>query len=190
MQKDIVTIIFGDSIAYGLYDMEKFGWTNRIKEKITNNNFIFNLAIPGQNSIDILNKFELELKNRYNDQDEFKIIFSFGIKDTLLLSKNNNHLKKFKENILKIIEITNKYTKDISFIGLIKPDINIRKEYNIDDVFKIDELLENICKLKMIKHISLINIIKNDELVDGLHPNNIGHKKIFELVLKELYKEK
>lgn len=190
MQKDIVTIIFGDSIAYGLYDIEKFGWANRIKEKLNNNNFIFNLAIPGQNSIDLLNKFELELKNRYNDQDKFKIIFSFGIKDALLLSKNNNHLNHFEENVLKIIEITNKYTKDISFIGLIKPDINIRKEYNIDDVFKIDKLLENICKSKMIKHINLINLIKNNELVDGLHPNNIGHKKISEIVLKELYKEK
>ena len=64
MNKDTVTIIFGDSIAYGLYDIKKYGWANRIKEKLNKNNFFFNLAIPGQNSIDILNKFELELKNR------------------------------------------------------------------------------------------------------------------------------
>ena len=70
--KDIVTIIFGDSISYGLYDNE-LGWSYRLRKKLGYNHFIFNLAIPGQSSFDILNKFEIELKNRYNTSDDFKI---------------------------------------------------------------------------------------------------------------------
>ena len=59
--KDKVTIIFGDSIAYGLYDNE-LGWSYMLRRKLIKNHFIFNLAIPGQNSNNILDKFEIELK--------------------------------------------------------------------------------------------------------------------------------
>ena len=87
--KDIVTIIFGDSISYGLYDKEYLGWVNRVKLNLNSNHYIFNLAIPGQSSKDILNKFEIELQNRYNNLDSFKLIFAFGIKDAILLNKDN-----------------------------------------------------------------------------------------------------
>lgn len=187
MSKDTVTIIFGDSISYGLYDKEYLGWVNRLKLKLNNNHYLFNLAIPGQSSNDILNKFEIELKNRYNDLDNFKLIFGFGIKDAVLLNKDNNHLNIFKENIFKIIEISKNYTKDINFIGLIKPDFNIRNEYNLEDVTTIDNTLEEICKNNNLNYIKLIDLINNDELTDGLHPNSIGHKKISERILNGIY---
>lgn len=184
--KDIVTIIFGDSIAYGLFD-EELGWAYRLKKILSNNNYIFNLAIPGQNSEDILNKFEIELKNRYNNIDDFKIIFSFGIKDSLLLSKDNNHLKIFENNVLEIINKTKEYTNKIYFIGLINPDINKRVEYNLDCIAKIDNTIEKICTKEQVNYIKLKDLIFNYELVDGLHPNSIGHKKISEELLKNIF---
>ena len=177
--KDVVTLIFGDSIAYGLYD-EELGWVNRTRKALSNNHFIFNLSIPGQNSFDVLNKFEIELENRYNEIDDFKLIFSFGIKDAL----NNTD---FKDNVLKIINISKKYTSDINFIGLIKPDIIKRKEYNLERVIDIDNILEETCNIEKVKYIKIIDLINDNELVDGLHPNNNGHKKINDIVLKEIY---
>lgn len=179
--KDIVTLIFGDSIAYGLYD-NKLGWTYRLRKKLDNNNFIFNLSIPGQSSFDILNKFEIELKNRYNEIDDFKVIFSFGIKDAL-----KNNIDDFKNNVLEIINKTKTYTKDITFIGLIKPDINKRTEYDLDKVILFDNTLEEICNKENLKYIKLIDLINNNELVDGLHPNDVGHEKIFKEIY-EIYK--
>lgn len=179
--KDIVTLIFGDSIAYGLYDNE-LGWSYRIRKKLSKNHFIFNLAIPGQNSNNILDKFEIEIKNRYNEIDDFKIIFSFGIKDTL-----NNNIDNFKNNVIKIINKTKTYTNDITFIGLIKPDISKREKYNLDIVKLFDNTLEEICNKENIRYIKISNLINKDELVDGLHPNNEGHEKISKLVLEEIY---
>lgn len=175
---DTVILIFGDSIAYGLYDNE-LGWAYRLRKKLDNKNFIFNLAIPGQNSFDILNKFEIELKNRYNETDNFKVIFSFGIKDTL-----KNNIDDFKNNLLQIINKTKNYTKDITFIGLIKPDINKRKEYDLDKVVLFDKTLEEICSKEKLKYIKIRDLINNNELVDGLHPNDVGHKKISNLIIK------
>ena len=45
--KDIVSLIFGDSIVYGLYDKEFGGWVNRVRIKLeqrAKNNFIMNLG--------------------------------------------------------------------------------------------------------------------------------------------------
>lgn len=179
--KDVVTLIFGDSIAYGLYD-DELGWAYRLRKKLNKNNFIFNQAIPGQNSNDILDKFEIELKNRYNSVDDFKIIFSFGIKDTL-----NNNIDNFKNNIIKIINKTKTYTKDITFVGLIKPDTNKRIEYNLDIVKLFDNTLEEICKKENINYLKLIDLINNNELTDGLHPNDIGHEKISNVIFEEIY---
>ena len=189
MNKDVVTIIFGDSIAYGLFDNEYCGWTNRIRIKLERkNNFVFNLAIPGQNSFDILNKFEQELINRYNKEDEFKIIFSFGIKDTLLISQDNK-IDYFRNNVLEIIKKTKEYTEDIYFIGLLKPDITIRKEYKLDNVILIDNCLEEICKLQNVKYVRIRDIISNEYLSDGLHPNEEGHKKLANIIEEKIYKQ-
>lgn len=185
--KDTVSIIFGDSISYGLYDKEYLGWVNRTRLNLNNNHYIFNLAIPGQSSKDILDRFEIELKTRYNELDNFKLIFAFGIKDVLLLNKDNNHINIFKENVLKIVEISKNYTEDINFIGLIKPDFNIRNEYSLEDVITIDNTLEELCKDNNFNYIKLIDLINNNELTDGLHPNNIGHKKISERILNSIY---
>jgi len=185
--KDTVSIIFGDSISYGLYDKEYLGWVNRIRLNLNNNHYIFNLAIPGESSKNILDRFEIELKNRYNELDNFKLIFAFGIKDALLLSKDNNHINIFKENILKIIEISKNYTEYINFVGLIKPNFNIRTEYKLEDVIAIDNTLEEICKDNNLNYIKLMDLINNDELTDGLHPNSIGHKKISERILNSIY---
>lgn len=185
--KDAVSIIFGDGISYGLYDNESLGWVNRVRLNLNKNHYIFNLAIPGQSSKDILSRFEIELKNRYNDQDSFKLIFAFGIKDVLLLTKDNNYINIFKENVLKIIEISKNYTEDINFIGLIKPNFNIRTEYKLEDVIAIDNTLEEICKNNNLNYIKLMDLINNDELTDGLHPNSVGHKKISDRIFNSIY---
>lgn len=174
---DTVILIFGDSISYGLYDTE-LGWVYRLRKKLDNNHFIFNQSIPGQSSFDILNKFEIELKNRYNTSDDFKVIFSFGIKDAL-----KNNIDDFLNNVLEIINKAKTYTKNITFIGLIKPNTSKRVEYDLDKVILFDNTLEKICNKENLKYIKLIDLINNNELVDGLHPNDVGHEKI----LKEIY---
>lgn len=55
------------------------------------------MGIPGQKSLDILKRFEEELKNRFNNEDDFKLIFAFGIKDSLLLNKDIKYTEQFEK---------------------------------------------------------------------------------------------
>jgi len=193
MRKDKISIIFGDSITYGLHDREMCGWVNRLRNELelrTENNFIINLGIPGQNSTNINNRFELEIKNRYNDIDDFILIYAIGIKDALIITKEDNHKNIFKDNIKNIINISKKYTNKIYFIGLIEPNYEIRPEYKKRNVIYIDNEIKNICEQEKIEYIKIIDKVKNEFLVDGLHPNNKGHQIISNIILEKVYKNK
>lgn len=187
MKKDLVTIVWGDSIVYGWHDTELGGWVNRVKIELSKKdkcNFVFNLGIPGQNSSDIIKRFEKELTDRFNNDDDFKFIFSFGIKDSLLINEDNKYLDTFEKNISLIIKKAQEFTKDICFIGLIKPDLTIRNEYKLDNVMLIDNTIKKQCKLNNIKYIEIKNIINDNDLADGLHPNSKGYEKITNEILK------
>ncbi len=192
MKKDLVNIIFGDSIAYGLYDYEYYGWPTRIRKKLDEqdiNNYLVNLSIPGQNSNDILNRFENEILPRYNHEDTFYLIFSFGIKDALLLNKDKKHQETFQNNLEKIIDISKKYTTNIYFLGLLELDLEKRSEYIKNNINIINNILKETCKIKKTKYIDMTNIINIKDLSDGLHPNELGHTKISDYLYKEIYKD-
>lgn len=190
MNKDTITIVWGDSLVYGLHDYEFGGWVNRMRIKLNNkdkSNFVLNMGIPGENSSNVLLRFEEELKNRYNEEDNFKFIFGIGIKDSLLLNKDKKYFLKFNENLKNIINISSKYTNDICFVGLVKPDISKRKEYEIENVLKIDKAIEKQCELSNVHYIKMRNIISDSDLYDGLHPNSIGYEKMCERIMEEIY---
>lgn len=191
MNKDIVNVIFGDSIAYGLYDNEYWGWWNRLKTKDENmsKSFYFNLSIPGQSSIDIAKRFQIEFENRYNIDDDFNIIFAFGIKDALLLNENPNHLKLFEDNIINTINHSKKYNTNIYFLGLLDVDLKERTQYQQENIDIIDKTLEKICNENKVSYINMKNIIDIKELTDGLHPNSIGHTKIADHIYKSIFQK-
>lgn len=188
--KDTVNIIFGDSIAYGLGDTEYFGWLNRLRKKDEKllKEFFLNLSIPGQSSSEIIERFEFELKNRFNSSDNFKIFFSFGIKDTLKLDNDKNYLKTFEKNVIELIKISKKYTNNIYFLGLLNVDVAIRTNYKKDNINIINKSLELLCSKYSVKFINMFGVININDLCDGLHPNKSGHEKISQYLYKCLYK--
>ena len=175
MKKDTVNIIVGDSITYGVGDTEYFGWVNRLK-KIHSTDYYFNLGIPGQNSNDIVSRFDNEISARYNKEDNFRIIYAFGIKDALLLNDNKINKETFINNLEKIITTTKKYTNNIYFLGLLPVDTTIRKNYQESNILLIDNLIQDITQKENINYLKMKNVIELTDLSDGLHPNNIGHK--------------
>lgn len=189
MKKDIVNIIFGDSIAYGLGDTEYFGWVNRLRKKDEKllKEFFLNLSIPGQSSTEIVERFEFELKKRFNHEDEFKIFFSFGVKDALKLRYDKSYLKIFEHNVTELIEIAKKYTTNIYFLGILNVDETIKIDYKRKNVDIINECLKFLCHKHSIKFVNMIDVIDVNDLCDGLHPNELGHEKISQYLYESLY---
>ncbi len=44
---------------------------------------------------------------------------------------------------------------------------------------KYDGIIKSLCDREGIRFVEMFNLLENQDLSDGLHPNTTGHKKIF-----------
>jgi len=185
--------IFGDSIAWGSYESEGGGWADRLKNYYVASDKdvqVYNLGISGDHTGRLLKRLEVEIKARVPDI----IIFAIGIRDSQFVhSESNNRIPvdKFRSNLIKLLQIAQKQTDKIIFVGL--TDIDETKTdpipWNLDESFRTkyicqyEKIIESFCNKKDVPIIKLTGLIKKEDLYDdGLHPNTSGHIKIFEKV--------
>ncbi len=181
--------IFGDSTAWGAWDMEKGGWVNRLwlytGEKTDGECEIYNLSISGGTTETILERFESEAKIREADG----LIFQSGGNDSYLKGKNGPNqipLDKFRKNLEEIIKRAKNITQNIIFIGFKNVDeaktmpVSWKDIYYINaEIKKYDEAMRDVCKEHNIPYLDIFGLLNVDDFEDGLHPNAAGHEKIF-----------
>ncbi len=181
--------IFGDSTAWGAWDMEKGGWVNRLwlyaGEKADCECNIYNLSISGGTTETILERFESEAKIREADG----LIFQSGGNDSYLKGKNGPNqipLEKFKSNLEEIIKRAKNITQNIIFIGFKNVDESKTAPVSWKDIYyfnaeikKYDEVMEGVCGEHNIPYLDIFGLLDVSDLEDGLHPNAAGHEKIF-----------
>lgn len=196
-------LIFGDSIAWGAFDLEQGGWVERLKTDYlatfkTEEVGIYNLAISNNDTRGVLYSLKREV-GIFNviEPEKYIFLFSIGSNDSRYIDTKNNPfmpLDEFKRNILKIIKLSRKYSSKMMFTGLTKVDESLTRPWreNLywenDDLKKYNDAIEEICKKESIDFIPLWELITKDDLPDGLHPNATGHKKIYNQVKKHLTK--
>lgn len=197
-------LFFGDSITHGRGEKPSLGWVGRFKndfEKKDKYNVAYNLGIPGDTSTKLLNRIEIETKNRIQylrDGDEFTIVISIGINDSRGINHPKNYetpIEKFEKNIIKIIEISKKYTNNIKLISITPVDESLVNPYeqtyfSNTKIRTYNKIIERHAKKNKIEYIDLYSkliIIKYTKLLeDGIHFNKKGYKKIYELIRKEI----
>lgn len=211
-------LVFGDSIVLGAWDKEG-GWVQRLNKflisrtlsipEFWNTDFmeVYNLGISsvsGENSVNLLERFESEAKRRLGEYETVFII-AIGKNDSCFLKSKNSFAtpqEKFKGNIQKIIKLAKKYSSKIVFVGAAMVDesktapIHWDKNmfYKNEYLRQYNEIIKSVCKENKIHFIGLIETFKKSDcknlLEDGLHPNSEGHKLIFETAKDFLVKEK
>jgi len=199
MKKPASICIFGDSTAWGAWDMEKGGWVNRLWLDVANKedpNYVevYNCSISGGTTETILERFESEAKIREADG----LIFQSGGNDSCFIGKNGLNqipIDKFRDNLKEIVKRAQSITDNMIFIGF--KDIDESKTnpvswgdiyYTSSEIKKYDDVMESICKEKNIPYLNIFGLLNNEDFDDGLHPNAEGHHKIFEKVKDFLIK--
>lgn len=192
MKKPESICIFGDSTAWGAWDMEKGGWANRLwfyvaKREDPDYVEIYNCSISGGTTETILERFEKEAEIRGADA----LIFQTGGNDASYHLESGEFMvtiEKFKENIQKIIDRANKITSNIVFMDLKNCDESktmpvpwIPICYANENIQKYSRIMEEVCLENKIPFLD-VRLLNNEDFDDGLHPNSEGHRKIFEKV--------
>lgn len=199
-------IIIGDSITYGIGDFENGGWATMFKNYIVNkddskvcNNYVHIAGFPGATSSDILDKVYSILQAFMHKEFTNTVILSIGVNDTQVFNgEPKNNIEQYKSNIEKIAKLVTNNGCNLIILGLTriesdekflwKPnkyyDNEIISEYDRDLklILDYDAELKESCKNNKIKYIPMQDVLEKADFVDGLHPNNCGHKKIFECI--------
>ena len=208
-------LVYGDSTVQGFWDTEG-GWVQRLRRyldaKFLNDPDhyypLFNLGVSGDTSKDLLERFQLETKNRLNEAQSKKeviLLLSVGTNDSMILNKSKKNqiaIGDFGNNLQKLISLAKKYSDKIIFVGDMPVDEDRvdpipwhdTASYRNESVKAYQDRAERVCKEEGILFIDLYSrfIHANYKMLleDGCHPNNAGHQKIFEIVRDELAKRK
>ncbi|MEL7565218.1 MAG: GDSL-type esterase/lipase family protein [Dehalobacterium sp.] len=185
--------IWGDSITWGARDTEKCGWANRLRlfinNKVNKVTEVYNLGICGDDTHKLMARFELECEMRQPDI----IIFAIGINDSSYIYSMNNSqvsLKQFRENLNYLINKATKYTRKIAVIGLTKVDElitnpvawNADRYYKNENIKAYDDVLQDIAESNGFLYIHMFDLLSNEDLDDGVHPNSLGHERMYERI--------
>ena len=196
----ISILVFGDSVGWGAWDSQKGGWVSRLKIHFQSKKYrdrfriyVNNLSVGAETTDYLLERFQNESKIRdMQDKEQGKhniIIFAIGINDSRI-KKPKVIPKEFKKNIIELIKQAKGFTSKIIFVGLNRmnktrdysmPWVD-RDVYNNKNIKEYNSIINKVCRENKINFIPIINLLDENDLEDGLHPNSRGHQKMFEKI--------
>lgn len=204
-------LVYGASVAQGFYDTGG-GWADRLKryfiqEELKNNweqsINVFNQALSGDTTKDILSRIAKETTQRLWGKHEAIFIFEAGTNDSIIIDgKPKVPLKEFKNNLNQLLRFCKTYSNKIIFLGLTPIDESKvapmpwspTESYFSERIKKYNDTIKLFSHKNDLGFIDLYEEFTKVEfkkyLHDGVHPNSEGHKKIFEIVRDFLVKEK
>ena len=183
--------IFGDSITWGAYDPENGGWANSLRNDLESKDIsVYNCGISADTTDNILRRFRVEAEAR----DPDIIIFAIGINDSAYFETRDEarvSINDFKPNLEKLISQAKEFVERVIFVGLNNVNEKETKTFNNNnkdaafdnknvEIYNI--VIKEVASNEKLDFIDLKEVIKLEDLSDGLHPNTEGHKKIFKTV--------
>ncbi|MDQ2973741.1 MAG: GDSL-type esterase/lipase family protein [bacterium] len=200
-------IVFGDSIAEGLYDGHG-GWVSRlagaensksVKNIEAEKNWVINASIKANTLEGVMERFAKEYEVRVKPDDKSLVLLAIGINDAAL--RDNLVLTdefEFAEKYGKLIEMAYDYTDNVLAVGLTAVDEEISenlkhlfadKTYPNNRINLFEDCIKQVCFDKSVPFLPihddfLKTLTRTPHLLspDGLHPGDNGHKYIFERV--------
>lgn len=198
--------VFGDSIVWGANDFKYGGWVDRLKNyfaKTGQFNEVFNLGNPGKDTNKHLNIIEGEIKARIKPEhfERDAIILMTGFNDAqLIIDRDELRVSPddFRRNLKSILKICQKAVRDVVVVGLFKVDEDRvsplpwgpNKAYINKNIIKYSGIIESICEKMKIDYIDVLDLLGAKDLDDGIHPNTVGHGKLFKRIKDYLIENK
>jgi len=181
-------IIIGDSIAQGCW-APNGGWADLLKKHFSEEEeLVYNLSVDGATVIDVFARTS-ELPERIQKDEPLDIILALGANDTAMISSD-----KFKFMYSELISRLKSYQpRNIYCIGLTYVDEkhsapvawNKDLKYFNHKMHEFNSIIRNSCLIPTdVEYIHVIELLDNNDLHDGVHPNDIGHKKLFNQIIK------
>jgi lysophospholipase L1-like esterase len=203
-------LVFGDSIAYGEYDSQG-GWADRLKafyfEKHVASGVedaeahsIFNVSIPGELVRPLTMRLPRETVTRrsvWGHESSFAFVFAVGLNDTFVDDDGAplSSPQQFMQDLEDLLAVARLFSQHILFVGMTPVDDSDARvqNYNCDRIWQFELTLRLFVQKYSLPFVGLYEKLRQynkEEYVftDGLHPNDEGHRLIFDRVKPKLHK--
>ncbi|MEF8846859.1 MAG: GDSL-type esterase/lipase family protein [Candidatus Paceibacterota bacterium] len=180
--------VFGASITSGKNDFKEGGWCDLLKRYLFGKGiFVYNLGVSGDDTNDLLKRFDNECEARRPDI----IIFAIGGNDTQYFINEKQFrvdIEDTIENFRELLDKAKDYTSHVIVIGLTRVDEEVINSVYIEEkgkcyknkfLEKYDKSIEKVSSEQDVHFIPTFDVIDKSDLDDGLHPTPKGHKKLF-----------
>jgi len=183
-------LAFGDSITYGSRDDNNMSYpaylSQMIKEKYNQRLFFDNAGIPGETSTEAVKRAYSLIKN----SKCYEVLFFEGTNDAKDSVQTN--LEVYKFNLEYIVDTCKAFNKKLYLAtipdlnGFGAPDYSVRSQERIYCYNKIVIHVSEKYKLPLLD----LRFFSSDLYSDGVHLNSKGYKKIAEILLIKIEKER
>lgn len=198
-------LVFGASSVQGFWDTQG-GWADRLKShyqqaqvedfnqgRITDLPKVMNLGISGDGTKELLARMDIEAGARQNAKG-LVIVVSIGSNNAAILNgRAVSTPEEYGQDLQKIIDTAHKYTDKLLIVGF--PMVDESKttpipwadmHYRNENILTIENKAAEVAAKNNVLFVPILDKFRqlggNLQSHDGLHPNDEGHKLIFELV--------
>jgi len=201
-------LVFGDSIAYGKYDSQG-GWVDRLKTVYADRQLakleddlpsIYNLGVEGETTRRLTARLPREVvtrRNQWEEDTEFAFVFAIGINDSLITDSGDffSSPDQYAHDLQELYDTAKLFARKLLFVGLtpVEDDHPRNNYYSSSRVWEFEQALRLFVEehsLPLVRLFEKFENCKKEEFLyaNGLHPNDEGHRIIFDAVRPELQK--
>jgi acyl-CoA thioesterase I len=197
-------LVFGASSIQGFWDTQG-GWADRLKKYYDEQQFkdftverphVMNLGVSGDTTTELLSRIKSEAEARQNDKG-ISIVIQIGSNNAAEENgRTRSTPEEFQVEFRKMIEETLDMTDKVVVVGFQAVNESLTNPVTWRPIFfknKNIKIFENVAA-EVSRKMNVPFVPIHDEFLrstanghqllahDGLHPNDEGHKLIFELV--------
>lgn len=200
---------FGDSITYGAWDIKDSGWASLLRKYFDDKaekdpqfyGLVYNLGIPGETTEGLVKRFKPETEARFRKGEEYIFLFAFGANDSaLILSKGEFKVsvEDYIRNLDTVLEDAKTYSTKLVLLNTTPVVEKVTAHVESKDKSRLNEYVERynmaldeLARRHNVPVLDVYSVFRQHDLEslfceDGLHPNETGHRIIFDLVTKQL----
>lgn len=192
--------VFGDSIAWGAHRLPaRLSWANLLRNDLENKQLeyrLYDLGVDMNTTKDVIHRFVAEATARNAEI----IVLDVGVNDSLYRKSPDNPetaIDVFDKNMQALITMAQTITSKVMIVGLVKgndkltmplPQSTTGKIYTKERVRIYDRKLKELAERYQIPFADVYDRLSDDDFNDGLHPNERGYAKMYEVIRKEFEK--
>lgn len=193
------TVIIGDSFVQGIGAEEGYGWAQRLRDSLGE---LYDVRIEGRGGESVRGILE-QMDEDLIEQDPDLVFLQVGINDSRQREsfERDNEVppSTFDAGLREFIERTRDGCRphtQIVVIGTTPVDEELTSPHRLDRWYtrsesrKYNDIVRDVCREK---HVRFLDVFDEFEargverlLDDGLHPNDEGHRLIYDAVSEEL----